>query len=208
MKDIIIVGAGGFGRELLQWIKDINEHKPQWRIKGFIDDNQEALNGYACSHSVLGTIEDWTPTGNEVFACAVAEPQTKENVVHALKSRGAMFASVIHPTALIGEHNSIGEGVTVYPYARITANVTIGDYVTLLAAIVGHDVTVGDFSTISSHCGINGEAILGKRVFLGSHAVIIPGKRVGDDAYVGAGSVVVKNVKAHQKTFGNPARPI
>lgn len=206
MKEIVIVGAGGFGRELLQWIKDINKVENKWIIKGFIDDNLTALNGYDCDYNVIGAVKDWQPSKNEVYACAIANPQIKEKVALGLKVRGAVFTSVIHPKASLGSYNKIGEGLVMYPGARINVNTKIGDYVTLLSSGIGHDVNIGDYSTISSYCGVNGHVQIGSRVFIGGNAVIIPSKKIGDDAYVGAGSVVVSNVKAGTKVFGNPAK--
>jgi sugar O-acyltransferase (sialic acid O-acetyltransferase NeuD family) len=208
MKDIIIVGAGGFGREVLQWIKDINFMTMKWTVKGFIDDNPNALDGLECDYAVIGSIQDWQPNNNEVFACAVANPRTKENIVTLLKSKGAMFESVIHPIAGIGDWNNIGEGFIAYPNSRITVNVVVGDYVTLLSSGIGHDAVIGDYSTISSYCDVTGGVQLGKRVFLGSHVTIIPGRKIGDDVYVGAGSVVIKNIKPNTKVMGNPAKKI
>lgn len=208
MKDMIIVGASGFGRELLQWIKDINRVQDKWVIKGFIDDNPNALDAFQCDYTVIGRIQDWQPKETEVFACAIANPRIKENIVTLLKSRGAWFESVIHPTSVIGEFNKIGEGLIAYPNSCITSNVEVGDYVTLLSSEIGHDAVVGDYSTISSYCDITGGVQLGKRVFLGSHVTIVPGRKIGDDAYIGAGSVVIKNVKPNTKVMGNPAKKI
>lgn len=208
MKEIVIVGAGGFGRELLLWIKAINKVAPKWRIKGFIDDNAKALDGCECDYEVIGRIQDYRPAKDEVFACAIAEPRTKEKVVSLLKSRGAVFERVIHPTASTGEFNKIGEGVVMYPRAGLTVNIQIGDFVTLLSSGIGHDVVVGDYATISSNCGINGKVRIGKRVFLASNIVIVPGRTIGDDAYVGAGSVVIRNVRENTKVFGNPAKVV
>ncbi len=206
MKEIIIVGAGGFGRELLQWIKDINKVENKWIIKGFIDDNTSVLDNYECDYKVIGTIRDWEPNQGEVFACAIANPKIKEKIVTELKTKGANFEQIIHPRASIGEFNKIGEGVIMYPSARLTVNIKIGDFVSLLSSGVGHDVTIGDYSTISSNCGINGHVQLGKRVFIGSNSVIIPSRKIRDDAYVGAGSVVVSNIKSGTKVMGNPAK--
>ena len=110
MKKILIVGAGGFGRELLQWIKDINAEKPTWEIGGFLDDNLQALDGVEIDYPVVGTISDWQPKDDEVFALAMGKPQLKRMVVEKLKSRGAHFAAVIHPTALVSPFAHYGEG--------------------------------------------------------------------------------------------------
>ncbi len=208
MKEIIIVGAGGFGRELLQWIKDINKVEKRWIIKGFIDDTEAPLKRFECDYQVIGKIVDWKPSENEVFACAIASPRDKEKVVTLLKEKGAIFEKIIHPTAIIGDFNKIGEGFVAYPNSVVTVNTNIGDYVTLLISAIGHDAVIGDFSTISSYCDITGSVNIGKRVFLGSHVTIVPQRKIGNDAYLGAGSVVVTNIKENKKVMGNPARKI
>lgn len=208
MRELIIVGAGGFGRELLQWVKDINKVEYKWIIKGFIDDNINALDNYECDYKVIGRIEEWKPKENEVFACAVANPKIKEKVVKKLKLRGANFESIIHPRASLGDFNKIGEGVIMYPGARLTVNINIGDFVTLLSSGVGHDVIIGDYSTISSYCGINGNVQIGKKVFIGSNVVIVPSRKIGDDVFIGAGSVVISNIKPSIKVLGNPAKKL
>lgn len=208
MKELIIVGAGGFGRELLQWIKDINKIYNKWSIKGFIDDNRNSLENFKCSLSIIGTIEDWIPKKNEVFAIAIANPLVKEKCVMILKSKGAIFENIIHPTAIIGEDNEIGEGFVAYPFSAITNNVMVGNFVTLLSSGIGHDVKIGNYTTISSQCDITGGVKIGDRVFIGSTVTIIPNRSIGDDVYIGAGSVVISNIKQKSKVFGNPAKRI
>lgn len=206
MKDIIIVGAGGFGREMLQWLTDINSEKKTWNIKGFIDDNIHALEAFRYPVKVIGTIKDWVPSDSEVFVCAIADPDIKEKVVTLLKSRGAKFVSVIHPDAAIGAYTELGEGVVIYPDARITVNVKIGDFVTFLHSFAGHDVTIGDYSTVFGGTSLNGFVQVGSHVQISSHVDVIPNRKIGDHAFIGAGSVVVDNVKPNTKMFGNPAK--
>ncbi len=206
MKDLIIVGAGGMGREVLQWVKDINKAAPEWRIQGFIDDNPEALSGKECDYEIIGRISDWDVKENEYFALALASPKTKEKVVFELKEKGAKFATIIHPRARIGGFNHIGEGVVLYPDASLSVNCEIGDFVTLLGSTVGHDAQIGDFASIMGSCNINGGVKIGKRVFLGCQTVTVPGKKIGDNAYVCAGSVVMTNIKANAKVMGFPAK--
>lgn len=206
MQNLIIIGAGGLGRETLQWAKDINKNNLQWNILGFIDDNQNALGGCKCSHPIIGTIKNWKPKKEEVFICAIAAPQLKEQMVVLLKNKGAKFTNIIHPTAIIGDENEIGEGLIMYPFSRITVNTRIGNFVTLLSSGVGHDAEIGDYSTIFSGCLITGGAILGKRVTVSSNSVIISHKNVGKDAFIGAGSVVMRTVEVNDRVMGNPAR--
>lgn len=206
MKELIIIGASGFGREVLQWVKDINHQTPSWTIKGFIDDNLNVLEGYRCDYKVLGTIKDWQVSENEIYTCAIAIPAVKEKLVLLMKQKGASFANIIHPTAIIGDFCEIGEGLLITPRAKISPNVTIGDFVTILGSGVGHDAIIGDFTTISGNCSINGHVNLGKKVFVASNACIAPSKKIGDEAYIGMGSMVIKNVKPSTKVMGNPAK--
>ena len=208
MKDLIILGAGGFGRELLQWVKDINRLEKKWQIKGFLDDNLKVLDGKKCDYGILGKIQDWQPSENEEFALAIANPQTKENVTNLLKSRGGVFAEIIHPGAKICDFAEWGEGLVMYPGAVLNPNCQVGNFVTLLASAVPHDAVIGDFVTISSNCGLTRGVRIGKRAFLADHACVLPEHKIGEDAYVGMGSVVVRNVPAGKKVFGNPARVI
>ena len=208
MKKILIVGAGGFGRELLQWIKDINAEKPTWEIGGFLDDNLQALDGVEIDYPVVGTISDWQPKDDEVFALAMGKPQLKRMVVEKLKSRGAHFAAVIHPTALVSPFAHYGEGLVVFPYSKLSCNSTVGDFVSILTTPIGHDNEIGDYTMISGGCNIVRNVKIGKDVFVAAGVCIAQDVVVKDGAYIGLGSVVLKDVKAGTKVFGNPARII
>lgn len=209
MKDLIIIGAGGFGREVLSWACDIEPTQCEWKLKGFLDDNLAALDGYNTSHVIIGAAATYQPRENDVFICAIGPPKIKMNVCRSILHRNAQFISLIHPTAIIGQNSNIGYGCILCPRSIITVNVTLGNLVTLNGnSGVGHDAVIGDGSTISAYCDITGFASLGKEVFLGSHAVVLPGKIVGDNAVVGAGSVVIRNVKPGTTVFGVPAKKV
>ena len=208
MKKKLIVGAGGFGRELLQWIKDINAEKPTWEIGGFLDDNLQALDGVEIDYPVVGTISDWQPKDDEVFALAMGKPQLKRMVVEKLKSRGAHFAAVIHPTALVSPFAHYGEGLVMFPYSKLSCNSTVGDFVSILTTPIGHDNEIGDYTMISGGCNIVRNVKIGKDVFVAAGVCIAQDVVVKDGAYIGLGSVVLKDVKAGTKVFGNPARII
>lgn len=208
MKDIIIVGASGFGRELVQWIEDINENNPQWNILGFIDDNPNALDGCRCDYRIIGSIKGWQPKPTEYFACALAFPEVKIKIVTMLKDKGAKFATLIHPTALVNKYAEIGEGVIMTPRSNVNADAKVGNFVSILGSGVGHDAVVGNWSTLSGRCSINGHVQIGEKVYIACGVSIAPSKKVGDGATIGIGSVVISNVKAGTKVFGNPAKKI
>lgn len=206
MKKIIIVGAGGFGRELLQWIKDINESKRTWDIIGFLDTNLEALDGVECDYNIIDKIERWRPKEEEEFALAIGNPATKEKVVASMKAKGAKFANVVHPTAIVTKFSHYGEGLVMFPHSKLSVNSTVGNFVTILSSGIGHDVFIGDYTTISGACNVLRNVVIGKNVFLAAGVSIAQGVSIGDNAYLGLGSVILKDVPSGVKTFGNPAR--
>ena len=205
MKDLIIAGAGGFGREALSLAKTLNNIEPRWNIKGFINDIPDALDGVKCSHGIIGTIKDWQPSDNEVFVMGVSSPAGKEKIASILKSKGAQFITLIHPYAIVNEYVTMGEGYIINGRSSIGDGAILGDFVNLAGSMVGQDAEIGDFSTTTGYANIT-NAKLGKRVFVGSHAVILNKRKVGDDAYICAGSIVFSNVKPGIKVFGNPAK--
>lgn len=207
MKDIIIVGAGGFGREAVDIINAINKVKLTWKIKGFIDDNLHALDNIRCKYSIIGTISEWVPSDDETFVIGVASPTTKEKIVGKLIEKGAKFTTLIHPAAQISEQAIIGNGCIIGGHSGIGDCAQIGDFVNVAGSMIGQDSVIGDFSTTTGFANIV-SAKLGKGVMVGSHAVILNNIKVGDYAVVGVGSIVVKNIKAGSKVFGYPAKTI
>lgn len=208
MKKIVIAGAGGFGRELLQWIKDINEKTPTWEILGFIDDNLNALDGVETDAKVVGTIKDYVGKEDEEVALAFGSPELKRKIVSILKAKGATFATIIHPTALLSPFAHYGEGFIMFPYSKLSCNSTVGDFVTLLSTPIGHDNVIGDYTVISGGCNIVRNVKIGQDVFLAAGVCLAQDVVIGDGAYLGLGSVILKDVKPGAKMFGNPARPV
>lgn len=207
MKDLIIVGAGGFGREALYMALDINKKSQRWRIKGFIDDNINALDGINCDYQIIGRIFEWEPAENEVFAMGLANPKTKESLANLLIPRGAKFVSLIHPRADIQPFTTIGDGCVISGNSTIGDNVTIGKFVHIAGSMVGQDSIINDYSTTTGYANI-ASATIGKRVFVGSHSVVLNHLTVGDDAFICAGSIVFTKVKSGTKVFGCPAKKI
>lgn len=208
MKDLIIVGAGSAAREYLQFAKDINKLSPTWNIKGFIADygvDIEALtNG---EYRLLGTIADWKPSKNEVFVCSVSEPTGKRKIVKKLLESGAEFVNLIHPTAKIDDYVKFGKGLVLYPNATININAVLGDFVTV-SGCISHDNYIGDFVTLSGGASLCGYVNVGEAAFLGARSVVAPGIKVGKEAFVCIGSVVIRNVRDNTKVIGNPAKRI
>lgn len=209
MKNLIIIGAGGCGREVLQWAKDVNKHASTWNIKGFLDDNPDALSGKNCASVIVSAVDDYMPATDDVFVCAVANPSFRKQAVERLKSRGAVFTNVIHPTAIVSDNSRLGEGTVLYPFTVITDNAVLNDFCIINKySTAAHDVVLGEYCTVSAFCDITGHCTLGDYVFMGTGSKLTPGVNIGDSAFICAGSVVFGNIKPGVKVLGNPARRV
>lgn len=212
MERLIIVGAGGFGREVHAWAAQTWGHRPDWEFGGFLDDNPSALTRFPSPTPgwvVLGSPAAWQPSPDERFLVAVGSPTVKRRLATLLSSRGAKWATLVHPSAIVGARVRIGEGSILCPGVVVTCDVRLGRWVSLnVSTAVGHDAVLEDYVQTSAFCDITGGTHLGEEAFLGSRVSVLPGQVVEKGATVGAGSVVVRRVKAGTTVFGVPAREL
>ena len=212
MKNLIIIGAGGLGREVLDMALDIQEQFPEteWRVKGFITDIPGDFNDKdTIGYDIVGDIEHHVVSDDNVYAFAIADIGFKIKTINRFLDDGAQFITLVHPSSIIGRTVKIGTGSIISPRVTITCNVEIGNFVRIGGGTsIGHDAIVSDYSVISGTCGINGYAKIGRGTFLGSHVAVCPHAVIGDFASVGAGSVVLRRVKDNTHVFGVPAKKI
>jgi sugar O-acyltransferase (sialic acid O-acetyltransferase NeuD family) len=209
MNRLLIVGAGGFGRELFSWVKQHSDHGLIWRLGGFLDDNPRALEGYSYEPGVVGSIRDYQPSPGDVLLLGIGLPKIKKLVVSLLLSRGVYFITFVHPSAILGGNVLIGKGSVVCPGVVLTSDICIGEFVTCnCCSTVGHDVYISNFVTLNGHCDITGFCRIGEGAFFGTHACVIPKIRVGSWSVVGAGSTVIISVPDNVSVIGNPAQRI
>jgi UDP-3-O-[3-hydroxymyristoyl] glucosamine N-acyltransferase len=175
---IVLVGAGAFGRETLCWLRDAD---PAVDVLGYLDDSGNATDGLPC----LGTIADYRPQEHHRLMVTIADPKARSLVVDKLRDRGVKFASLIHPKAVIAPSSKIGEGCILCPYSVVSVDATLEAFVIVnVHSSVGHDVHIGNCSS----------------------ACVLPGVSIGDDANIGAGSVVVRSVPAGSTVYAQPAK--
>lgn len=207
MKNLIIIAAGGCGREVLQWAKDINKISPKWKIKGFLDDDLTALDHVKCDVKILAKIDDYVIESDDEFVCCIGNSEVRKDVVKRLKAKGAKFANIIHPTAIRAESCQLGDGIILYPFSIISDNAVLGDGCIInMYSSVAHDAVLGEYCTISAHCDVTGMCKVGNNVFMGSGANMVPGVIVGNNVFICAGSTVMSNLKDGAKVLGIPAR--
>lgn len=211
MKDIAIFGVGGFGREVLALIKDINSEKNQWNILGFFDDGYEKgvmINGYPN----LGKTEDLNNWEKPIsIAVSVGNPETKKQIIDKIVNPLVDYPTLIHPSVWIGDKDfvKLGKGCIICAGNMITTNIEIGDFVILnLGCTVGHDSIIKDYAAFMPSVNISGEVVIGEGVYVGTGAKIINQLEIGEYTIVGAGAVVAKTLPARCTAVGVPAKVV
>lgn len=204
MQDLIIIGAGSRGREYLECIKEINKLSLQYNVIGFLSDYDDVLNGYECDSKIVGKIQDWSPKFNEKYLLAIDNPSAREKIANIFIKKGAEFITLVSPRATIQSHVSIGYGTVILGNSIILNNTHIGKFCIIAGSTVGDSANLGDYCNTSGFSNIT-NVTLGNRVYVGSHAVILNKRKIGDDVLIYAGSIVFTNIKSNTKVMGNPA---
>ena len=208
MKNLIIIGVGGFAREVFLHAQKSLGFGVDWRIKGFLDGDVKlsAAEYELLPEKVLGDVNGYEICDDDVFTCAVGSPKARKILAEKILARGGKFINIISRLAEIVSTARLGQGVIISPFVGVSDKAQLGDFVAVNAqTIIGHDAHVGNFSSIMTHVAVSGNCKVGAEVFIGSGAVILPKAKVGDGATVGAGCVVLKKVRAGATVFGNPA---
>ena len=207
MKNLIIIGAGGMGREIYDLATLCKGYDKEYVIKGFLDNAIDALNGFDGYPPVIDTIDDYTVRGGDVFVCSIGDVTEKKKNVELILDKGGDFISLIHPDAFVGKNTKIGKGSIILKNAYIGVDCVIGDYVLIqLSAVIGHDVKVGKYSRVDCLVVCVGGTELKEEVTVHTSSVINHKVIVGRNANVGACSFVIRKVKENTSVYGNPAK--
>ena len=210
MKHLIIIGVGGFGREVYWNAQNSIGFGTNWDLKGFLDGDVKLPEDEYKKLVIplLGDINNYQIQINDVFVCAIGNCKTRERVQRFMEDKGAEFINIIHDTCIIHGTAKLGKGVILAPGVIIGDNATLNDGVFLnTRSGVGHDAVIGSFSSFMSACDITGYVQIGERSYWGSGSRCVPHAKIGDDTVIGIASVVLRRVKIGQKVFGIPAVP-
>ena len=213
MYDLIIVGAGGFSRELYHWVNDWiqadRNRLGQFRVKGFLSIDNNLLDGFDLPIGILGDEETYTIQPNDRFVMGIGKVLRKKIASERLLEMGARFITLVHPTAIVCPSAKLGSGAVLCPFTVVSADVTIADFALLnIYSSAGHDARVGKHCVLSPYATLNGFVQLGDEVFMGTHATVVANKHVGHRSNISANSLVVRNVPDDTTVLGSPGKMI
>lgn len=204
---LILIGAGGFGREVLSWAYHANSKDLFPKVGFYIDDNSAVSLNSSYNCSCLGFISDYVVQPGDRFLMGIASPSVKEKIYDKFLNHLDKFVTLVHPSAVVARTATIGRGVVLCPFSLISADVCIGDFVTVNAmSSIGHDSVVGRFSTLSGHVDITGQVNVGNNVFFGTGAKVVPRIKIGSNSKIGAGCTVMRSVKEGATYITQPAK--
>ena len=212
MKDIVVYGAGGFGREIACLIRLINEQEALWNIVGFLDDNQE-LWGTANEYgTVLGGVE-WINSYDKPIACAIAigNPTAVESIVSKITNPHVDYPNLIAPSVTFLDKGTlkIGRGNIFCTNCFVSCNVSIGDFNLFNGYIpIGHDTEIGNYNVVMPSCNISGGVKIGSVNFFGVQSVVLQYIKIGNNTRIGANSVIMRKTKDGYLYIGNPAKRV
>lgn len=207
MKHLIIIGAGGMGRGVYWIAKGCCGYGETFDIKGFIDDDLTSQDGFEGYPPLLGTIDRYQIEEDDVFHCSIGSVKTKVKVCENLKKRGAKFQTLIHKTAVVHPHTTLGDGCFVGEFALVGTEATIGENCMIQSySVTSHDCKIGNYVRIDTHSVIVGGVEIKDRATIHTGAVVSHKVIVGEDAIVAACSFVIKKVKPGTTVSGNPAK--
>jgi sugar O-acyltransferase (sialic acid O-acetyltransferase NeuD family) len=205
---LVIIGAGGHGREVLDLVEAVNTVRPTYRFLGFLDDGSPDRIPLARRGArVLGGAGALAVLDAD-YLVGIADPGTRRALDERAGATGRRAATLVHPRAVVGGDVVLGPGTVVGALASVTTNVRTGRGTLIgIGASIAHDCRLGDYATLLSGARLGGAVIVDDGVCVGPQAVVASGLRIGPATTVGAGAVVVRDLPGGVLALGVPARP-
>lgn len=211
-RQIAVYGAGGFGREVAWLAEACSTADEPVQVVCLVDDDLGGRGAVLNEIPVVGLEEARRRFPHAQMVTAVGSPAMRERLVRQGEAAGFAFATLVHPRTERSRWIEMGEGTVICAGNILTTNIAVGRHVQInLGCTVGHDVVMGDFTTLAPGVHVSGWVHFGERVYVGTGAVILNGTSgaplvIGDDAVVGAAACVTRSVDAGTTVVGVPAR--
>lgn len=205
--ELVVVGAGGFGREVIWQIERNKEMMETYTILGFVDDT--LCGGEVNGYPVVGNIA-WLLAQTKDIAVMVAIGNAvvrKRLASELVTNKNLMFPSFVADNVISSDLVTIGKGSIICLGTIVTVNISVGEFSIInLASTIGHDVVIEDFVTVYPGANISGNVTIHETTEIGTGARIIQGKEIGANSVIGAGTVVIRDIPEGVTVVGNPAR--
>ena len=203
MKDIIIIGAGGHGREIA-WLS----RRCGRSVRGFLDNTPNKQGANICGVPVLGKLDQCLSFLECEFVIAIGAPRARKKIIENIfQGKNIQYATLIDPTAIIGENIEIQEGSMICAGTILTIDVQLGKHcIVNTNAVLSHGVIIGDYVTVAPNVSVSGDVTLGEMVEVGANATIREKVSIQNGAMVGMGAVVTQNISKNHVVVGNPAK--
>lgn len=207
MKDIVIIGAGGFAREVVWLIEENNKRNPEWNILGFISESKDSS---LLTYPILGNDEWLLNCNREINAvCCVGNADLREKIISKYKDSKINFPTIISNNAIVSSQTKIGNGVIICAGTIITVNVEIDDFCIInLDCTIGHEAKLGSFVTMYPSVNVSGNVNVGRNTELGTGSSVIHGMNIGEHVILGASAAVVRDIPSWTTAVGVPAKVI
>jgi sugar O-acyltransferase (sialic acid O-acetyltransferase NeuD family) len=206
-QSIVILGAGGFGRGVLDVVDALNVRRSRFRVLGFLDPDSSALPDSARPGRVVIGVDADLAAIDARYVISVADPPQRRRLDQmALEMRKSAAPALVHPTCSLGADVLLGEGVVLTGGVRVASNVRLGRHTHVnFNSSIGHDAVLGNYVTVFPQVAISGYAVLSDGVTMGTASAVLPGIHIGAGTTVGAGAVVIRDVPAGVTVAGMPA---
>jgi sugar O-acyltransferase (sialic acid O-acetyltransferase NeuD family) len=209
MTKVVILGAGGTGRDIVDWLPELAAAGRGLEVVGFLDDDPKKQGNKVAGVPVTGTLADLARIGDTKVVDALGSPRSfreRSGLLGAIPDD--RFVAVLHPLARVSPSAKVGAGSLLYPFTFVGPDVVIGRHVTVLShGAINHDARIGEFTILASHVALGGNVTIGAGSYVGMRAAIREGVAVGAGAMIGMGAVVTATVAAGATVVGVPARP-
>lgn len=211
MKDIVIIGAGGLGREVAYLLDELNSRMKQWNLLGFIDDNPDLQNTFVGDYPVLGDVK-WLMKYSKRLSviCGIAKPAFRINIMEMIR-RNPLFdyPNIIADNVILSKRVQLGIGNIILYSTTFTVDISIGNFnIINPGCTIGHDVVIKDYVTVYPGVNISGNVKIDQAVEIGTGSQIIQGLSICSDTIIGAGGVVIRNIKEKGTYVGVPVRKL
>jgi sugar O-acyltransferase (sialic acid O-acetyltransferase NeuD family) len=208
--DLVVIGAGGFGRETVEAVRAINAAAPRWHLLGYLDDDNALSGKHIDGVPVLGGLKELRHLPNASVVVCTGRPDnyvSRLKIVNMLGLPAERYATIVHPTAAVSSSSVISSGTVLLAYVVLTAGVSVGSHVAIMPHVtLTHDDRVDDFATLASGVSLGGGVHIGCSAYVGAGSLIRENRTVGRYSLVGMGAVVISDIPACEVWAGVPAR--